>query len=58
MNKVCVCDCVCKQREKITYGKEDKLVELSWKKDTQWILFDWGFVVDRFGICATDQHFV
>jgi len=29
MNKVCVCDCVCKQSKKITYGKEEKLVELS-----------------------------
>ena len=37
--------CVCKQSEKITYGKEDQLVELSWKKDTQWILFDWLLMI-------------
>ena len=42
--------CVCKQSEKITYGKGDQL-ELSWKKDTQWILFVWAFDVDRFGMC-------
>ena len=44
--------CVCKQSEKITYGKEDQLVELSWKKVTQWILFDWAF--DDLE-CASDQ---
>ena len=30
-----MCMCVCKQSEKITYGKEDQ----------QWILLDWAFVI-------------
>ena len=53
-----MCMWFCKQSKKITYGIEDQLVELSWKKDAQWILLDWAFVVDRFGTCATDQHFI
>ena len=49
--------CVCKQSEKITYGKEDQLVELNWKKiHSGFCLIELFMSIDL--ECASDQHFV
>ena len=46
-----MCICVCKQSEKIIYGKGRSTCWVELKKDIRWIFFDWAFDVDRFGMC-------